>query len=186
MHPKCMWACLEQISQYRSERRGRHPTRSRKSETKHRFSPDSFFVNLADAKYSIGLVHVCLFSIYRAEVEIAARVYRAIFNPFLRRLVSAIRCIPRGAAARQRSGPSPLTRRNSLQQHTPVRHPPLFTTSKCRRCFFPLRCLKNFIRSLFGPFSSFPFDKTLGFEWNSTTILNRAAMWVREFPGVCR
>lgn len=32
--------------------------------------------------------------------------------------------------------------------NTSVRHPPLFTTSKRRRCFFPLWCAKNFIRSL--------------------------------------
>lgn len=38
--------------------------------------------------------------------------------------------------------------------NTPVRHPPLFTTSKRRRCFFPLRCSKNFIRSLFSPGSA--------------------------------
>lgn len=100
------------------------------SETKHRFSPDSF-ANLADAKYSIGLVYACLFSIYRAEVEIVARVYRAIFDPFLH---------PRRLTARR-----PVA---TACSNTPVRHPPLFTTSKRRRCFFPLRCSKNFIRSL--------------------------------------
>jgi len=35
--------------------------------------------------------------------------------------------------------------------NTSVRHPPLFTTSKRRRCFFPLWCAKNFIRSLSNP-----------------------------------
>lgn len=39
---------------------------SQQSEIKHRFSSDSF-VNLAGAKYSIGLVYACLFSIYHAE-----------------------------------------------------------------------------------------------------------------------
>lgn len=63
---------------------------SQESETKHWFSPDSF-VNLADVKYSI--VYACLFSIYRAEVEIVARVYRAIFDPFLHCRFT-IRCIP--------------------------------------------------------------------------------------------
>jgi len=43
--------------------------------------------------------------------------------------------------------------------NTPVRHPPLFTTSKRRRCFFPLRCSKNFIRSLSSPDTSAGFMK---------------------------
>jgi len=111
---------------------------SQESEIKHRFSPDSF-VNLADAKYSIGLVYACLFSIYRAERWKSWHEFTVQFSILFSTVVS-----PSVAAPFFR----PSTLVATACSNTPVRHPPLFTTSKRRRCFFPLWCSKNFIRSL--------------------------------------
>lgn len=115
---------------------------SQESEIKHRFSPDSF-ANLADAKYSIGLVYACLFSIYRAERWKSWHEFTVQFSI----LFSTVVVSPSAAAPCFR----PSTLVATACSNTLVRHPPLFTTSKRRRCFFPLRCSKNFIRSLPSP-----------------------------------
>jgi len=57
----------------------------------------------------------CLFSIYRAKVEIVARVYRAIFDPFLRRRLTT-RCIP--------PSPPPRRRRRGVVAASPSFPPP--------------------------------------------------------------
>lgn len=119
-----------------------------RNETKHQFSLDCF-TNIARRKIealSVSSLYVCLFSIYCVEVEIVARVYRAIFDLFLHSSSH------HPAASRWRPIP-PLfsTPVVTACSNTSVRHPPLFTTSKRRRCFFPLWCAKNFIRSLSNP-----------------------------------
>lgn len=96
-------------------------------------------MNLADAKYSIGLVYACLFSIYRAERWKLWHEFTVQFSILFSTVVS-----PSAAAPFFR----PSTLVATACSNTPVRHPPLFTTSKRRRCFFPLQCSKNFIRSL--------------------------------------
>lgn len=137
---------MRETSQYRYRRKKyiSSPSRidhSQESEIKHRFSPDSF-ANLADAKYSIGLVYACLFSIYRAERWKSWHEFTVQFSILFSTVVS-----PSAAAPCFR----PSTLVATACSNTLVRHPPLFTTSKRRRCFFPLRCSKNFIRSLPSP-----------------------------------
>lgn len=107
-------------------------------------------MNLADAKYSIGLVYACLFSIYCAERWKSWHEFTVQFSILFSTVVSP-------------SATAPFFRPSTLVatacSNTPVRHPPLFTTSKRRRCFFPLRCSKNFIRSLSSPDTSAGFMK---------------------------
>lgn len=78
-HYYYLWYCyLEDVSLFSH-------WSSTRNETKHRFSLD-IFANVASGKIeapSVSSLYVCLFSIYRVEVEIVARVYRAIFDLFL-------------------------------------------------------------------------------------------------------
>lgn len=107
-------------------------------------------MNLTGAKYSIGLVCPCLFSIYRTERWKSWHEFTVQFSILFSTVVSPSAVAPSFL---------PSTLVATACSNTPVRHPPLFTTSKRRRCFFPLRYSKNFIRSLSNPGTSAGFMK---------------------------
>lgn len=145
--------CLEEILQYRREKRDIPPSiaRERVKPNTAGFRRIPFSVNLADAKIlSIGLVYACLFSIYRAEVEIVARVYRAIFDPFLRRLVSVIRCVPARRRTTTRRWSSPNPSQQPAATHSRPSSSIIYHFEKSKMLLSARVCSKNFIRSPSG------------------------------------